>query len=148
MPAGMKDHMHELQQTLLYDDCYLPWMAQEFGPLTMNPQLIANQGDPEPVRDGFSRQVGDDPHAWEAHPGDTLAYLFPDQAHVDEVTLTLDSDLAKRIAHSWNANRLRCIYQIPPVMPKTFRIEGLSHGRMADACKRGEEPPARRAPDA
>jgi len=125
LPADIKAHIPTLQQMLLRDDCYVPWTPQEFGPLTMESHLTATQGNPEPVRDGFARQIGDDPHAWMAHPGDALTYLFPAPAHVQTLSLTLDSDLSKRIANSWNADRLNCIWQIPPEMPKRFRIEGL-----------------------
>ena len=127
-PAGVKAFIHELQQTLLHDDCYVPWTQQEFGPLTTNSQLIASQGDPEPVRDGFARQIGDNTHAWVGHPGDHLTYLFPSEIHVHELNLTLDSDLSKRIATGWLADRLNCLWQIPPEMPKTFHIEGLVAG--------------------
>jgi hypothetical protein len=127
-PAEMKDHIEELQQSLLRDDCYLPWVKQEFGPLTMESQLLTNQGDPEPLRDGWARQIGDDPHAWIARPGDHATYLFPEKVHVDDVAVVLDSDLAKRMSHSWNTDRLNAICTIPPVMPKRFHIDGLVDG--------------------
>jgi hypothetical protein len=128
-PEDVKDHMDELQQTLLRDDCYLPWVQQEFGPLTMESQLTANQGDPEPVRDGWGRQIEEDPHAWVAHPGDHVAYVFPEKAHVEDISLVLDSELAKRISHSWNGDRLNAIWSIPPVMPRRFHIDGLIEGK-------------------
>lgn len=127
-PAGVRKHIHELQQMLLRDDAYLPGVKQEFRPVTLMAQLEASQGDPEPVRDGFSRQIGMDTHAWTAHPGDWIAYLLPDTSYVNEVRLALDSDLSKRIAHSWHKGHLNCIWEIPPVMPKAFRIEGLIEG--------------------
>ena len=102
LPRDVNDHIHELQQTLLRDDCYLPWVTQEFGPLTVESRLIASQGDPEPVRDGTSRQVDDDPHAWFARPGDHVAYIFPESTDVKEVSLALDSDLKRDIYYSWN----------------------------------------------
>ena len=127
-PRDVNKHIPELQQTLLRDDVYLPWVAQEHGPLTGESTLIASQGDPEPLRDGFTRQIEDDTHAWQCSPGDHVAYLFPEPTEVEDVTLVLDSDLAKRISHSWNANRLNCIYSIPDVMPKRFHIDGRIDG--------------------
>jgi hypothetical protein len=127
-PREVGEHMRVLQQRLLRDDCYLPWVQQEFSPLTAESALMSSQGDPEPLRDGFSRQVGDDSHAWECRPGDHVAYLFPEPTEVSEVTLALDSDLSKRISHSWHLDRLHAIAGIPPVMPKTFRIEGMVDG--------------------
>ncbi|MFN2167471.1 MAG: FAD-dependent oxidoreductase, partial [Anaerolineae bacterium] len=63
-PREVGGQMGELQQALLYDDCYLPWVAQQLPALTTGAALTASQGDPEPVRDGINRQVGDDPHCW------------------------------------------------------------------------------------
>jgi hypothetical protein len=137
-PRGVNHHIHELQQTLLRDDCYLPWVVQEFGPLTVESRLTASQGDPEPVRDGTSRQVGDDPHAWVARPGDSVAYIFPEAADVHEVSLALDSDLEKGIYYSWNEYRVemdaepsehpRRLRRQPPMMPSVFHVDGLVDG--------------------
>jgi hypothetical protein len=127
-PREVNQHIKDLQQALLRDDCYLPWVQQEFGPLTSESTLTASRGNPEPVRDGWSRQIGDDPHAWIGHPGDHLAYLFPEPTLVAELTLALDSELAKRISHSWNQDRLHAISSIPPVMPKAFHIDGMVDG--------------------
>jgi len=127
-PREVGGHMRELQQTLLRDDCYLPWIKQEMSPLTIGATLDATQGDPEPVRDGFGRQVDDDSHAWEAHPGDTIAYTFEAPVKVASVTLTLDSDLSKRIAPPSKGARLNALSAIPPQMPKVYRIEGLADG--------------------
>jgi len=138
LPRGVNDFIPELQQTLLRDDCYLPWVAQEFGPLTVESRLVANQGDPEPVRDGTSRQVDDDPHAWVARPGDHVAYMFPEMTEVHEVTLALDSDLEKGIYYSWNEysdepsgiepQRPRRLLPQPPMMPKIFHVDGMIDG--------------------
>lgn len=128
LPRDMSGHIKALQQTLLRDDCYLPWVRQELGPLTMQSELTASRGNPEPVRDGFSRQIGDDTHAWTCRVGDHIGYVFPGETHVREITLALDSDLSKRIAHSWFAGRMNVMASIPPVMPKAFHIDGLVAG--------------------
>ncbi|UCC68798.1 MAG: FAD-dependent oxidoreductase, partial [Armatimonadota bacterium] len=47
-PAGVLDHIAELQQTLFSDDCYLPWIEQQMPGLTCRARLSASQGDPEP----------------------------------------------------------------------------------------------------
>jgi hypothetical protein len=130
LPRDVNHRIEELQQALLRDDCYLPWVVQEFGPLTMEARLVASRGDPEPVRDGFSRQVGDDVHAWVARPGDHIAYLFPEAGDVREVTLVLDSELSKGITYSWKEHndpprRLPCT---PPAMPSVFHLDGLIDG--------------------
>jgi len=130
LPRDVNDHIPELQQTLLRDDCYLPWVAQEFGPLTVESRLVANQGDPEPVRDGVGRQVGDDPHAWVARPGSHVAYVFPEATDVHTVSLALDSDLAKAIYYTSDeyTDEPRRLLPQPPMMPKTFHVDGMIDG--------------------
>ena len=46
-PRGVaKDHVHELQQTLLRDDCYLPFVKRDIPELTLKGNLTAQDGDP------------------------------------------------------------------------------------------------------
>jgi len=123
-PRDMLDFMAELQQTLLRDDAYLPWVRQEFSELTMASTLAASQGNPEPVRDGINRPVGSDPHCWPCRCQDHLAYLFPQTTPVRSVTLLLDSALDRLVAMSYH-QRDDQLTSPPDVMPKAFRLEGL-----------------------
>jgi hypothetical protein len=81
-PAGVGDHVDTLQQQLLRDDCYLPWVPQRFGPITTAARLEASHGDPQPLRDGTNRPVGEDLHAWRHRAGDRVALLFDQRARV------------------------------------------------------------------
>lgn len=127
-PADILTHIEHLQQTLLRDDCYLPWLTQQMPPLTSEAKLSASQADPEPVRDGVNRPVGDDPHAWPCRAGDWLAYEFPQETPVNEVTLILDSALERNIGLSLH-HRTDYGLGVPGVMPKKLRIEALSGDR-------------------
>jgi hypothetical protein len=127
LPRDMGRHIGALQQALLRDDCYLPGATQEMPPLTQRARLVASHGDPEPLRDGVSRQVGDDAHAWIARPGQHAAYLFDAPVQVGEVTLVLDSAMDALIAMSFH-QRDNQLVSVPAVMPKSFRIEGLEGG--------------------
>ena len=116
--------VHEFQQALLRDDCYLPGIVQEFGELTRSAKLTATRGDPEPIRDGVNRPVGDVVHAWTHGPGDSVAYLFDGEVDIREATLVLDSALAKNIQLSYHQKDDQ-LTQPPPEMPKWFRIDAL-----------------------
>ena len=124
LPADMLNHMTDLQQALLGDDCYLPWVTQEMPGLTAESVLSASHGDPEPVRDGINRPVGSDRHAWPCSPGDWIAYDFRGPRRVESVTIVGDSALDKNITltlhHHSDAGA-----GVPGVVPRTFRIEGL-----------------------
>lgn len=127
LPRDAGAHMPELQQALLADDAYLPGVKQEMPELTLKAQLKASKGDPEPVRDGVARQVGKDPHCWVASWGDSLTYTFVQPKQVKEAVLVLDSAMDRIVAMSYHQkdNQLR---EPPAVMPKTFRIDGLTNG--------------------
>ena len=123
-PAGLQDRVPELQQQLLYDDCYLPWIPQTMPDLTMQARLEATQGDPEPVRDGTNRPVGDDTHAWSCTAGDQVMYHFGEPSPVKAVTVIVDSALDKGIALSLHQGGRMALTVPPDVLIRDFRIEG------------------------
>ncbi len=143
-PAGVLDHIGELQQRLLADDVFIPGVPLRMNDLTRSARLEASQGDPEPVRDGINRPISDDPflwqrkpawsrateeelvafdmHSWQAEPGDWIAYHIEIPRFVDSVTLILDSSLERGFAHPGNRQ------ERPPPLPKAFRVEILRNG--------------------
>ncbi|NQU44540.1 FAD-dependent oxidoreductase, partial [bacterium] len=75
-PREIAKHMNELQQSLIQDDCWLPWVAQDIPELTRQAKLQATTGNPDPLRDGTNRPIAEDRHAWTARRGDSATYLF------------------------------------------------------------------------
>jgi hypothetical protein len=126
-PGGVLDYIEELQQELLADDCYLPWVRQRTPALTAEAEISASQGDPEPVRDGFSRRIGQDPHGWLCRAGDWIVYSFDAPRRVGNATMVFDSALDRNITLTLH-HQIRTGLQIPGTIPKRFRIEGLSRG--------------------
>lgn len=126
-PAGVLEHVGELQQALLYDDAYLPWVPQAFSPLTMDAKLTASAGEPEAVRDGTNRPVGDTTHCWSCRAGDWISYTFPAETPIETVTAIVDSSLDQDIALS-----LRRTVAVsggsPAAMPRGLHFEGLING--------------------
>ena len=126
-PRAVVIQVPELQQALLRDDGYLPWVPQRFGALTTEATLTAPRGDPEPVRDGVNRPVGADSHAWSCALGEHIEYTFSEPRKVTLATVIVDSAMDKIIAmsHHQKDDQLSII---PDVMPRTFRFEGLIDG--------------------
>jgi len=122
-PAGVCDHIRELQQMLLRDDCYLPHVALELPEATRTARLEASQGDAEPIRDGWGRQIGDEAHCWQHAPGDWVALWFDGPRHVREATLILDSAMEREITMTLH-NPRHDPWELPPAMPRAFRVEG------------------------
>ena len=104
----------------------------EFSNLTTTALLEAcredgqSTGNPEPVRDGINRPVGNDPHCWVSHPGDWISYHLPTETSVNTITLVLDSALDQNIVLSYHQQDDQRTSP-PDRMPKTFRLEGLSN---------------------
>jgi hypothetical protein len=127
-PREIAGRMDELQQALLRDDAYLPWVGQKFSPLTMSARLSASQGDPSPLRDGVNRPVGADPHAWVHAVGDWVELRFDRPEKVGQATLILDSALERLIALSFHQPDDQ-LSSPPGVLQRAFHIEALSGGK-------------------
>ncbi len=127
-PRGVGNHIQELQQTLLADDCYLPWTPQAIPELARRARLSASQGDAEPVRDGFTRPIQGDPHRWACRQGDTLDYCFDSPQHVSQATLVLDTALESNISMSYHQKDDQWM-RVPDVTPKEFRLQGRLGGK-------------------
>lgn len=123
-----RQRIHDLQQALLLDDCYLPGIRQEFGPHTCEAQLLASRGDPEPLRDGINRPVGTEEHCWPCAPGDWAAYLLPQPAVVEEVTVITDSALDRLLTMDHDQPRPGQLFTVPPVMAKAFHLDVMLRG--------------------
>lgn len=124
-PAEMKPQITDLQQTLIRDDAYLPNVVQRFSDTVTEAVLSASYQDPEPVRNGINRPVGDASNGWVCRPGDWIAYQFATPTTLTRLTVILDSGLDQNVALSYHQadNQLT---SPPDVMPRTFRIEGLA----------------------
>ncbi|MCM8817108.1 MAG: FAD-dependent oxidoreductase [Candidatus Omnitrophica bacterium] len=133
LPSGVLDHIDLLQQTLLYDDAYIPWVKQKLPEITLNANLIASIGNPEPVRDGINRPVGDDSHCWKCKVGDWIAYSFSHETYINKLTLIVDSGLDKLIAMSHHQKDDQLTH-LPDTMPKKFKIEIKQNGRWKILC--------------
>lgn len=117
-----KKHIHDIQQSLLRQDAYLPWIKQEFSELTTKAKLSATSGDPEPLRDGINRPVKEDQHAWDGRIGDSIEYTWDGAQVVREATFIFDSALAKIVQLSYHQKDSQ-LTSPPPEMVKDFRVE-------------------------
>jgi hypothetical protein len=123
-PAGVKQHIRELQQALIHDDAYLPGVRQVFKESIEGASLTASRGDPEPVRNGVNRPVGEDPNCWTCRAGDWIAYRFAAPQSFRDAAVILDSGLDQNVVMSYH-QRDDQLTSPPNAMPKAFRIEGL-----------------------
>ena len=140
-PRGVyHDHLRELQQALLDDDCYLPWQRRDIPALARDAELTASAGDPEPLRSGVDRPVGAEGNAWSGRPGQSwVQYRFARARKLSSVRLVFDSNL-NRVGQGACAQHAEknCLSNYPLAQPprtvpdtltKAFRLEALDrHG--------------------
>lgn len=96
-PRGVWEHsLTELQQTLLEDDCWLPWQVRRVPDLTATARLSASEGDPEPLRNGVDRPVDDADNGWRGALGSWVELRFDRVRRVSRARLVFDSDLNRK----------------------------------------------------
>lgn len=141
-------HMAELQQTLMDDDCYLPWHAREIPAVSREATLTAAHGDPEPLRNGYDRPIGTADNGWVGPLGSWVEYRWPEARRLSEARLIADSDL-DRVFRTGERNRgqnMHCCYRpgdphfrLPGSLLRAFRLEALTPGGKWETVARVEE---------
>jgi len=137
-PRQVGEHIQELQQTLLRDDCYIPgFKNQDVSDIARNATVTATGNtegnEPENVINGISRPVGNDSNCWEADLGENGAAVtlhFDHKAEVSEVQITFDTNLTKEIMPSMTRNiRARQVKGMPIELVKDYRIQMFLDGQ-------------------
>lgn len=143
-----KGYVNELKETLMYDDCFLPFNRRSISELTKNAELICDSGDAENLRNGYDRPIGDDDNGWYAACGACAEYRFSAPQKLSEVRIVFDSDLNRQTLPEAEKNLNRDMINnrplsfvpsyVPKTMTKAYRIEAeLSDGStavIADVC--------------
>ncbi|MBM4079269.1 MAG: FAD-dependent oxidoreductase [Planctomycetes bacterium] len=125
LPRGVYEQKAaELKQTLMDDDCYLPWNKREASELTKRAKLSASEGDPELLRNGLDRPIGKEDNGWTGGLGGWVEFAFSQPQRLARARFTFDSDL--------NCYRLNLPCQftlkheprgVPPALIRSFRLE-------------------------
>jgi len=126
-PRGVyEDWIDELKQTLMDDDCYLPWNTRQVPELARKAALTASSGDPEPLRSGLDRPIGGADNGWTTPLGEHVTYTFDCIEQVHGLRLVLDSDF-DRPEKNEHANRpLDWVpVGVPETLVRAFRVEVL-----------------------
>ena len=126
-PRGVyESHREELQQTLMEDDCYLPWHVREVPALAQQAHLTSEEGDPEPLRNGLDRPVGDEDNGWRGPLGTWVEYRFDRPQQVRGLRFTFDSDLNRSEKNQPHYFPLDAEpVSVPETLVRAYRIEAL-----------------------
>lgn len=127
-PRGVyESRIAELKQTLIADDCYLPWNRRETTPL-MAAARIEGAGDVSLLTDGVERPVDGQDHAYVCAPGEAITVTLPEKQTVGSLRLITDSDLNREtfpegIEHNFRTYPMKCHVRLGAVdvcVPKTI----------------------------
>jgi len=135
-PREVKAHIHELQQTLLRDDCYIPGVVnQDEKDLARKSKITATHAlencPAAHLISGVSRTVGEDVHCWAAKVSDqpVLTITLPTPAALKELHLKADSNLSREITISINKGVIgRQTKSTPPELLRACRIRLMKNG--------------------
>ena len=130
-PHDVEQHMTELQQTLLKDDCYIPGYKNE------DPQDIARRARVSAtsekeaaanVINGVARTVGDSVNCWQSDGirdgGEELVLTLDEAQNVSQVRLTFDPNLNASIRLSLSSKRIaEQVPGVPPELVKDYDVE-------------------------
>jgi hypothetical protein len=130
-PRGVyEDKIEELKQTLMDDDCYLPWNRRSISKLTHEATLTASEGQPEPLRNGLDRPIGDEDNGWTGRIGSWVQYSYAAPRKIRELRFVFDSDLNRKVLNMpCNFPLDAEPHRVPDSLVRTFRIEAENEGQ-------------------
>ena len=134
MPRGVyESRIQELQDTLMDDDCYLPWHVRPIAELSRKAVLTASEGDPEVLRNGIDRPLDGHENVWSCQPNGWAEYDFGRMVSLKRARLIFDSDLNRKgqgDCATYEERNLLSNYPlnqpdrpVPPTLVKSFRLE-------------------------
>lgn len=135
-PRGVyEQRIHELKETLMEDDCYLPFNCRQIPALTKEAKLTCESPDAENLRNGYDRPIGDADNGVSVPMHSVIEYRFAAPAELSSVRIVLDSDLNRETLPRTEAKRERNMLHnrplnwpdtyVPKTLLKAFRVEGV-----------------------
>ncbi|MBQ6707579.1 MAG: FAD-dependent oxidoreductase [Clostridia bacterium] len=93
-PRGVyENHINELKQTLMEDDCYIPFNKMEMSEISRKATYKSSGENVEMLINGYQRPIGDCDNMWKGKCGDYIEINFDKTTDVKEINFTFDSDL-------------------------------------------------------
>ena len=132
LPREIGNHMKELQQKLLKDDCYIPGYRNEdpddFAPAAKITATDFQSGwEPEKVVSGVARVVGDESNCWESGSlkdgPKTLTLAYDAPRALKQIRVTFDPNLSREIMISMTRSvQEREVKYMPLELVKDFTV--------------------------
>jgi len=119
VPANVyPDHIGQLQQLLMEDDCYLPGLPREVGALSRRAA-----GPTDALHNGHDRPIGEAANAWQGGVGDELTLTWTEPVDVAAARFVFDSNLnhAKKMPCSYPQKGDRVA--VPGTLVRSYRVD-------------------------
>lgn len=133
-----RQHIHELQQELLKDDCFIPGFKNEDNQdkarvATVSASSECKGFDASNVINGYSRPIDDNTNSWRSDAlGETGQYIslsFNNLEEIRQIRVTFDSDLNKDLCPSMTRLiREKQEKHLPSTLVKDFKVELKQNG--------------------
>ncbi|GHU73508.1 hypothetical protein AGMMS49992_12310 [Clostridia bacterium] len=92
-PRGVYEReINLLKQTLMDDDCYLPFNTRQVSELCKSAELICKADNAESLRSGVDRPIGSDTNRCAVSKGEVIEYRWTEPRRISSVRITFDSD--------------------------------------------------------
>lgn len=109
----------KLQQTLMDDDCYIPWHKREVPNITK-----AADCSSEIVRNGIDR--GEE-NCWIGKSGDAIEYNFKTDTKISQIKLIFDSDFNRKYHNMpYNYPLVQNKFKLPQTLIHEYKIVGIA----------------------
>ena len=136
-PDGILEHVEELQQVLLQNDCYIPGVVNsDSEDLARGAEVTASSWaegcEPKNIINGVARTVGNQSNCWQA-PAQGKPWLrlrFSRPVAIRKILLTFDSNLSREITISLSEEVLeRQVEGTPPELVRDYTLQGFCGGQ-------------------
>ncbi|MEI8248582.1 MAG: FAD-dependent oxidoreductase [Lentisphaerota bacterium] len=123
-PRGVYEQkIAELQDTLIEQDCYIPWHVRKIPDLTMKAALTVSSDSPDNLLNGIERGLADNDNGWWGNANETITCTWKQPVKAERIRIVFDSDFS-------GFKRMRCNYPkdyppatMPTMLAKDFDIE-------------------------
>lgn len=127
MPREVLNHITELQQRLMRDDCFIPGFKNtDILDMARNAKIECssqeNFGPCENIKNGYDRQIKEETNCWVSKKpaqGQWISLEFDQSISPKEIIIKFDSNLSKEIMTSLSDNITA--YQIPGIPPQIIK---------------------------
>ncbi|MCE5251442.1 FAD-dependent oxidoreductase [bacterium] len=112
-----------LKQTLMDDDCYLPWNVREVPGLSKTAKLSSSGGDTSVLVNGIDRPVGNADNGLWLPRGGWIEFTFKSTVQIQSMRLVFDSDLNNKYLMPSNYPLNMKNRTVPEAMAHVFRVD-------------------------